>query len=257
MRPPADLIDDVEIVEPPLQELTRKGSFFKRTCLTGCGCVVVIIIAIIIGIYLFLGKGPDELKSIPDYFPDTIPLYDKDAIEKITLIPGKYEKRSIELALFFPKIILAPLSDDSLENTTSSAQAILNSQMNSIKKLWSVAATPDEDYTNTVKIEWRDVSADPQFIFSYYKNELTKNNYHVKIEDENPLQPQFSFSYKEISGTFIAYKDAGKKGGTSHAILKVILPLKTTFLNENTSTQSSSSPQLLPQTHDEIFTPSL
>jgi hypothetical protein len=255
MRPPEDLLDNIEIVEPPLQELTRRGSFLKRTCLTGCGCLVILIVGIIISVYLFLGTGPKTLKKVPDYFPKNIPLYDTDAIEVITVVPGKYEARSVELAVFFPKVILAPLLHTTI--STSSTSSVFSTQINSFKKLWQVAITAPEDYTDTIKIEWQNVDADPLFIFSYYKSELVKNNYQIKIENEDPLNPEFSFSHNAIKGNFVAYKNTTKKSGTNYAVLTLSIPSVRNDVNSSETIPTTTLPNLSPKQNDENPPPTL
>jgi len=92
-----DVIKNVKIVEPPLEEFTRKYSTFsaiKRTCLGGCGCFVFLVIAIYIVVKFFLGVGPQTIKIVPENFPKDIPVYDKENIETMTFISGKYKNRN-------------------------------------------------------------------------------------------------------------------------------------------------------------------
>jgi len=226
MRLPVDLIDDVEIVEPPLEELSKKPSIIKRTCLTGCGCIVIFIIAIIILIRIFLGNGPQVVKSLPDYFPKSIPVYDQDNIEKITLTPEKYEERSVELALVFPKIILAPLQG---KNSTSTSKNILENQISAVQKIWQALKRENETYATHIQIEWTNIEAEPTFIFAYYQDHLTKNGYQVNIQENSETNPQFSFSKNMVTGFFKAQKGIDQKN-TPYAILKITLPYSYTEL---------------------------
>lgn len=250
MRHPDELLDNVEIVEPPLEELTRKGSFFKQTCLTGCGCIVVLVIACVVGIRIFLGSGPKTHKTIPMEFPTNIPLYDKDAIETITVIPGKYEKRSIELALFFPKIILSPLSSNT-STTRHSLSDRFETYFDALQHLWQEGSIPPDAYGTTITIEWHSLEAAPEFIAAYYTNELKKRNFTIipKTEDKNNLS--FSFTGpKIITGTFSAEKQPKGISGTAYATLSITVP----HYNGVTANTSST----LIQTHDQTFTsPSL
>ena len=83
-------LDDIEIVEPPLGELTKTHSH-KRACFTGCGCIVFLIITIIIGLKIYIGPGPQTLQKVPTNFPTDIPIYDRNNIEEITFISGQYK----------------------------------------------------------------------------------------------------------------------------------------------------------------------
>lgn len=254
MRPPADLIDNVEIKDPPLEELSKKGSLIKRSCVTSCGCLVFFILIILIIIKLFLGSGPKTSKTIPDYLPSTIPIYDPDAIEKITIIPQKYEKRSIELALFFPNILLAPLFETPLLEKKSSSTSRLDYYSNIIKRIWNEAQYDSKNYGTTILIEWKDVAADSDFMINYYKKELIQSNFDIKTASQN-TSTEFAFEKNNIYGIFKIQNPVEKKSGTSYAILKVTVPYNIT---EITSNGSSTSSTLLIPLHDQKTTsPSL
>ena len=175
-------INNVEIVEPPIGELTKKYSAFstiKRTCFTGCGCLVLLIIAIIIFMRLALGSGPETLKKLPDNFPSDMPIYDQENAEKITFVSGKYKNRGVEIAAIFPKIILSPLLLTMNKTEQGTADT---SKFTSAKNLWSIISTPVSDHRDTVQVEWRHLDAEPSFIINYYKTELRKADYKIDVE---------------------------------------------------------------------------
>ena len=216
-------INNVEIVEPPIGELTKKYSAFstiKRTCLTGCGCLVLLIIGIIIFVRLALGSGPQTLKKVPDNFPNDIPIYDQDNTEKITFVSGKYKNRGIEIAAFFPKIILSPLFltlNKNEQNTNDTGRIA------SVKNLWNIISAPVSDHRDTVQIEWRSLDAEPSFIINYYKTELQKNDYKIDVESEGKAVRQFSFSKDTITGSIYVQGNEELKPGTDYVVLTVNL----------------------------------
>ena len=217
-------INNVEIVEPPIGELTKKYSAFsaiKRACLTGCGCLIFLIIAIIVFIRLALGHGPETLKSVPENFPTDIPVYDTDSIEQITFISGKYKNRGIEIAAFFPKLILSPLLVTMDKNNQPAGQT--TDKITSVKNLWQTITTPVSDHRDTVQIEWRKLPADPYFVIGYYKTELQKAGYTIEVESEGNNVQQFSFSKEkeEISGSMYVQGPPGQ--GADYALLTVNL----------------------------------
>src|SRR3989344_1098046 len=216
-------INNVEIVEPPIGELTRKNSAFstiKRTCLTGCGCLVLLIIGIIIFVRLALGSGPQTLKKVPDNFPNDIPIYDIDNNEQITFVSGKYKNRGIEIAAFFPKIILSPLFltlNKNEQNTNDTGRIA------SVKNLWQIISVPVSDHRDTVQIEWRSLDAEPSFIINYYKTELKKQDYKIDVESEGKSVRQFSFSKDAITGSIYVQGNEELKPGTDYVVLTVNL----------------------------------
>jgi hypothetical protein len=216
--------DDIEIVDPPLQELSKKPSFFKSSCLGGCGCLVVVILGLVIGWKILLGHGPVTSSSVPKNFPDSIPLYDQNAIERVTIVTGKYQYRRRELSTILPQLIMG--------STTTST----SSTTDLVSRLWN-------DFTNPISIpdeitvEWSSPAVDPSFLNSYYKKELVQNGYNVTHEQEDHGTRQFSFSKSDIYGTLTAQPlTTGGKTGT-YIFLIVNVPD-----NYQTFTATSSTP---------------
>lgn len=216
-------INSVEIVEPPIGELTKRYSAFsaiKRTCFTGCGCLVVLIIGITLFLRLALGSGPQTLQNVPDNFPNDIPVYDEDNIEQITFVSGKYKNRGIEIAAFFPKIILSPLF---LTLNKNEQDASDTGKLASVKNLWTIISAPVSDHRDTVQIEWKNLDAEPSFIINYYKTELNKADYKIDVESEGKAVRQFSFSKDTITGSIYVQGDDTLKPGTDYVVLTVNL----------------------------------
>lgn len=212
-----DVISNVQVVEPPLEELTKKKSGFKRGCLTGCGCVIIFIIGLIIFLRVATGPGPQTLKTVPASWPADIPVYDKDNIELITFVSGKYKNRSLEIAAFFPKIILSPLLLSTEGNATTTDRSLSN--------FWKIITTPVGDHRDTVQVEWRNLDAEPSFVISYYKKELIKKKFNIDVESEGQGVKQFSFSRADgVSGSLYTQGDEANRPGTDYAILTVNLP---------------------------------
>lgn len=212
-------LDNIEIIEPPLNELTKKHSY-KRTCLSGCGCLLLVIIAAVIGLRVYIGPGPTTVKVLPANFPTDIPVYDKDAIEDMTFISGKYKNRGIEIAAFFPKIILSPMLVKMEQGGTSTV-----ADAGKWKGMWQIITAPVGDHRDTIQINWRNLDADPSFIIAYYRKELTKKNFKIEIESEGKNVRQFSFSREDgTSGSLYVQGGEVAKTGTDFAILTVNLP---------------------------------
>lgn len=215
-------LDDIQIVEPPLEELTKKHSH-KRACFFGCLFIVFLIISGIIGLRFYLGSGPEALKAVPKNFPEDIPLYDKSNIEQITFIPGKYKDRGLEIATFIPKILLSPLIMRLGDNATGTPNtAEKQSYWGGLRK---IIATPLGDHRDTIQIEWSNIDVDYNFVASYYKKELLKKNFTIEIESEGEGIKQFSFQRQDnVSGSLYARKRSDGGAGTGYMILTVNLP---------------------------------
>jgi len=207
-----DIIKDVEIKDPPLEELTKRYSTFssiKRSCIGGCGCLIFLIIIIIVILKLFLGVGPQTVNKVPIDFPASIPVYDPESISEITFIDGQYKNRAIEIAAIIPKLILSPLIsalDQDAINTS-------NDEKTNIKNVWKIINSPVGDQRNVVKIHWTNMNAESNFVYNYYKNELIKANYivtDVNLNDDNAKQ--FSFLQGNIGGSFYVKINKNRAG---------------------------------------------
>lgn len=217
-----NIIDDVEIIEPPLEELTKTHSGIKRACASGCLLLILLIVALVVAIRIFTGPGPQTLKSPPAGFPADIPVYDLDNIEKVTFISGRYKDRSLEVAAIFPKIILSPiflaLNRDANVPTSTGKKV-------SLKNLWQIITAPVGDHRDTVQIEWKDMDATPRFVYLYYKTELRKNGFTVEENNEEKGIKQFSFLRDDGLSGVLYIKDANEnQPGTDYAALTLSLP---------------------------------
>ncbi len=212
-----DLIQNVEIVDPPIGELTKRGGGFKKGCLFGCLSIILFLVGSIIALRLAAGKGPEKLTAVPANFPTAIPVYDKDAIERITFISGKYKSRGVEIAALFPKLILSPifLAMDKQDATGDNGTKVAG-------KMWQLLTTPVSDARDTIQIEWQNMDAEPSFVISYYKNQLLRQKYSIDEETTGKASLQIVFSGPDgTTGSLEARGDETVKPGTDYALLTV------------------------------------
>lgn len=209
-------IEKIQIVEPPIGELTKKHFTWRRSCFTSCTSVCIFIIILFLGIRLFVGTGPNKLKSLPNNFPTDIPLYDKDNVESIISITGQYKTRGIAIAAFFPRLILSPLFFTLNDAPSNGDQKPLGA--------WQILTAPVKDTRQTIRIEWRNLNAEATFVTSYYKNELKKIGYRVSNETNSYQEKQFDFQKDTQDGTFYVHADPGNKTGSDFAALTIHVP---------------------------------
>lgn len=224
---PEDLIKDVKIIEPPIRELTKKKFNFITACLSGCGCLFLIIIGASIGLKIYIGQGPQILKTLPNNFPDDISIYDQYNIDRITFISGKYKSRSIGTASLLPKIILSPLFNSLMDgdiNRDSAENLATTSKKALVYNFWRLITTPVSDNRDTIQIEWRDIQVEPIFMISFYKNKLKEKKFKINTESESAIFKQFTFSRKDgFSGTvYVQYPEGAPK--IDYAFLIVNIP---------------------------------
>ncbi|MFH1292246.1 MAG: hypothetical protein ABIH87_03540 [bacterium] len=207
-----DIIKDVEIKEPPLEEITRKYTAFsviKRSCVGGCGCFIIFIVIIVLLLKYALGVGPQQVSAIPSDFPAEIPIYDKEHIETITYVSGEYKNRVIEVSAIFPKLILTPLisvleKDQMVEPGKD--------KLSIYKNMWNIVNSPVSDKRNIIKVEWKNLNADLKFLYSYYQSMLLRYDYVITPESDTDTQKGFSFKKQSIAGSFYTQTDQNNSG---------------------------------------------
>lgn len=213
-------LENIEIVEPPIQELTKKRHGLLKACLTSCLIIILLFIGAAFALKFSLGPGPKTIKQLPANFPADIPIYDRDNIETMTFVSGRYKNRGVEVAAFFPKLILSPLlarlAPDSQNNIEQT-----NDQV-SLSGIWKVITTPVVDAHDTVEIQWTDLDTAPTFLISYYKKELEKKNFSIDTQSEGKYFRQISFSRADgISGSLLVNWIDADKTRTQSAMLTI------------------------------------
>jgi hypothetical protein len=214
--------DSIEIVEPPIEELTKGHSHLKRTCLAGCGGIIFFILAAAVALWIALGPGPKTITALPTNFPSDVPLYDKDAIERMTFIPGTYKNRGTKIAAFLPKLIFSRIVAEPAGTTTAQK----DDYVENVKKMWRAIRTPVEsDNRDSVQIEWRSMDAEPSFVMNYYRKELSKKKFTTEITSDTYTLKELHFDNQNgISGTLTASGDEANRPGTDYAVLIVNVP---------------------------------
>lgn len=223
---PEDLDDHITIEEPPLQKLTKKRSCFKKTCFNACSCLVLVLIGSLV--FLKFSAAPKEknVHELPEIIKQTVPLYDEAQIAKISLNPGQEHQKRTELLTFFPKLIVSPFvvhfphrfGDKGNYTTTSTKKEIFYGFMRE-----HIGETRDV-YT----LEWKNLSAEPEFIANYYTTEMKKKNFMLKYDEQSGFTRQLLY---EDGPTLINIvileknknKDTRKNFGTEHITMTVSL----------------------------------
>jgi|GEM_PF-924783 len=230
-------IEQIEIKEPPIEQLKKKNSCAKRSCSTGFGCIFIFLIAsLILFRFVFVTKV-NEVKQVPNNFPKNITIYDTDSLYRITYIQGKQENKILESLAYVPKLILSPLiiianqyqqqeAADSLNimEKINSLRSRKNITLDDFSKIVNKPVTGRDDL---VQIEWNNMPASPYFVSHYYQNELSKANYTVSEVVNNKNTTQFSFSQNSIQGIFFI-QDNPNKTGTDYVSLTVNIGENTT-----------------------------
>src|SRR3990167_6307088 len=190
-------IDNIEIKDPPIRELGKKRSCLKRSCSTGCGGIVIFIIASLIILKLSASPRQKELQTVPPNFPAAVPIYDIGNSDRIALIYGKEKGRCLEIAAYAPKLVVAPIviiiNDKLFPSSTTTDE-------NRFSRFTRLLKEPVIDHRDTIQIDWTELTAEPRFVYDYYKKELEKSEFLIKPSQNSDRVKQFSFQKDSIEG---------------------------------------------------------
>lgn len=215
-------IDKVEIVEPPLGELSKKTYTWRRSCFTSIFSIILFI-GLLFGLArIYLGSGPKVLTSLPGNFPGEVPVYDQDNVQRITYIPGRYKEHGLALTAFIPKIFISPTFYN-LDGATAQ-NGFAAQEYQAAKGLWDLLAKPETENLDTVRVEWNHLDAEPQFVASYYINQLKNAGYTGTQEINTAGEKQFSFVRGKTRVNIYARGAVADHPGTDYAILTVHVP---------------------------------
>lgn len=211
---------NITVQEPPMQELKKKGSCAKQSCVSGCGCLVIILLLLLLFLRLFVLSYPKTADTVPQALAKEIPIYHQDSINKIKIVSGQRRANMVNNAAYIPKVLLSPILY--IYELYASKTNEPNSKV-SRKEAWNafiIALNTDIiDSRDIIEIKWDDEKASPQFILDFYKRQLIKHNYQV--ESTKPLE--ITFTKNSISG-YLVIKQKPNSQETDNIILTVSLP---------------------------------
>lgn len=213
--------EPIEIIEPPIQEIQRKKSCLGRSCSFSCLVLILLIIGLIIAVRFSAIARPKELKQTPTDFPKSVPVYDKDAISKITIVSGKKKERAVQTAAKLPDIVANSIlrfvegrvdekQPEGLPSTWDEFVYMLENDIN--------------DDRDTVTIEWKNLIAEPKFIQDYYKTNLRRAGYDTSVTTNSEKTIwELHFSKDTVEGTLFI-SDTPSQTGTDLFTLTTLFP---------------------------------
>lgn len=211
-------IDNVEIKEPPIKELKRRRSCLRNSCTTGCGCLILLLIGSLLFLQFATNPRSKEVKKVPASVVQTVPLYDQDAIERITITSGKERVKVAKRLAAIPRLVASPilLAIERSEETTSSTQS-------AVQTVRQYLDTPIGDARDQVVIEWSSLLAKPGFIDTYYKTELKKRDFDIHVTSKSDTLMQFTFAHDDVEGV-VFIQDDPTTDDTDYVLMTIDIP---------------------------------
>lgn len=199
------IIDNVEIKEPPMEELGKKHSCLRRTCATSFGCFIVLILVSVLILKFAIGPKVRELKDIPSQFAEHVPLYDSENINTIKITKGQERNRGAEYIAFLPKLVISPVvlvldNGDSFIQNNNPSTSTIKEDLTAKEKFVAFMKTPVADHSDEYVIEWKNLDAEPSYIEEYYRNELAEAGFQSNLSSRTQTMRNFTFSKYGIDG---------------------------------------------------------
>ncbi len=163
--------------------------------------ILVILSGVVIGLVLLLyyltTPREEHVRAVPADFPKSIPVYDEKNIDQITI------------------------------TAVGTLPAPLQGLVTFLNKHFVRLPIQDKARTD-IQVEWRELSAKPEFLIDYYNTALQKNFFITSIDFERDSGAPYriNFSKGDVNGQFII-RDNKTTPSTDRATLMVILPSKT------------------------------
>lgn len=218
--------NDVVIEEPAIQKLSHKTSCLKKTCFNACGCLVLVLIGSFIFLRMIASPNEQNLKTIPETLKTQIPLYDTESLQKITFAAGKEKQNKIGLLVFLPKLIISPfvvhfpekfLATESFSNTSTKKEI-----------LYTFMRAPITEAKDSYTLEWENLTAEPDFIYNFYKDEMEKKKFTTQYDQSTEDLHQLLFSSTSSMAAVRIEDKKNIKNGTDRVIMNI------SILNTNT-----------------------
>ena len=206
-------IDEVEIKDPPLEELTGRGGCLRKSCGTCSGLILTLLIGSFLTLYFTAPPQGKTLKQIPTEYA-TVPFYDQENVEMITLTEAHERSKRVEQVVFIPKLILSPLLIQAdqhhwvLRHIRPAVAEAIEAKQTFWDKLMVLLREPVSEQRDLLQLEWLNLNADPGFIAEFYTKSLERAGFAISKPVTSPETRQFTFTKPGIDGVVVIANDA-------------------------------------------------
>lgn len=225
-------IDEIEIKDPPLEELTGRGGCLRKSCGTCSGLILTLLIGSFLTLYFTAPPQGKSLKQVPVEYKD-VPLYDTENLETVTLTEARERGKRVEQIAFIPKLILSPLLIEAdrqhwvLRHIRPEAATAIEQKKSFWDKLMVLLREPVSEQRDLLNLEWHNLSADPGFIAEFYTKALERGGYTLGKMVTSPETRQFTFAKPGLDGVVIIANDPATPA-TDHVTIEITRATTTT-----------------------------
>lgn len=218
-------VDNVEIKEPPIQELNNNRSCLRRSCMTGCLFLFLLIFVFLFVVKFAATPRVRKLKNIPDIVPESVPIYDESNIESISYIAARERTRTVELAAVVPKAILLPILVNTEQYLPQEVKQLLGDtgDAQGLDRYIQLIQKPIFPSTDLIEVTWIELTAQPDFLKEFYEKELQRAGFTVVqiVSDKAVEEIRFTDDSGNITGVFYTEDKTPDNRGTDKAVLNI------------------------------------
>lgn len=198
-------IDEVEIKDPPLEELTGRGNCLRKSCGTCSGLILTLLVGSFLTLYFTAPPQGKSLKAVPTEYAG-IPLYDAANLETITLTEARERSKRVEQIVFIPKLVLSPLLIQAdrnhwiLRQIRPETAETIEAKQGFWDKLMVLLREPVSEQRDLLSLEWHNLDADPAYINEFYAKSLERAGFSLGKSVISPDSRQFTFAKPGFDG---------------------------------------------------------
>lgn len=198
-------IDEVEIKDPPLEELTGRGNCLRKSCGTCSGLILTLLMGSFLTLYFTAPPQGKVLKAVPADYAG-VPLYDAANIETVTLTEARERSKRVEQVVFIPKLVLSPLLIQAdrnhwvLRQIRPEVAEAIEVKQSFWDKLMVLLREPVSEQRDLLDLEWHNLDADPAYITEFYAKSLERAGFVLSKPVTSPESRQFTFAKPGLDG---------------------------------------------------------
>lgn len=176
---------------------TGSNSCIKRGCLGGIICVVFFSIGVIAAVRIAAGPGPREIKGLPSHFPTALELFEKDAVDTITFVPGEALARAARVERLMHRMLLGSIAT------------------------YIAPPTLDPHGPDTVVLAWKHLDADRTTVAQHYARAIEAAHFTLSHQTDTAPTSVLSFDGPGVHGE-VRIDDHEAKKNTGAAVTVTI-----------------------------------
>ena len=167
----------------------------------------------------FLVSRPKKVKTIPEHFPNSVPIYDTERIESISFLSAEKKGRAVQTISYISRKTLTPFSKILYKNIGGQSVSTVG-----LDDVINFLNSPVTDPRDIVHVEWEDLQAEPSFILDFYRTTLEKNGFDVSAGYVSTEIYDLNFDGEEQKVNGALHIEDSNEKGTDFVSLTVSMP---------------------------------